>query len=275
MTDYLLIALLAVGASFVERTTGFGFGIFIMTVLPFLMPSYGEATTLSGLLALTTTLIICSRMWKLIIWRHLWPILITFIVVSGGAVFMLSRMQIRSLTMSLGIILGFDRQNITRDSWGPVDPTLWGATNYVGTRKMSYNTITITPYFRYNAMKLNNLTLFCEASIPVSIKTADKIVVNEEGDVAGTHVTATTTTIDNKVTSFGLTITPGFNYALNEHLSLDMYLNAINLGFIMSKTKTSADSFENNVSVDTDINWGLNIHTLPTAAVSFGINYAF
>ena len=177
--------------------------------------------------------------------------------------------------MSLGIILGFDRQNITRDSWGPVDPTLWGATNYVGTRKMSYNTITITPYFRYNAMKLNNLTLFCEASIPVSIKTADKIVVNEEGDVAGTHVTATTTTIDNKVTSFGLTITPGFNYALNEHLSLDMYLNAINLGFIMSKTKTSADSFENNVSVDTDINWGLNIHTLPTAAVSFGINYAF
>lgn len=105
MTDYLLIALLAVGASFVERTTGFGFGIFIMTVLPFLMPSYGEATTLSGLLALTTTLIICSRMRKLIIWKHLWPILITFIVVSGGAVYMLSRMQLRSLTMSLGIIL--------------------------------------------------------------------------------------------------------------------------------------------------------------------------
>ena len=105
MTDYLLIALLAVGASFVERTTGFGFGIFIMTVLPFLMPSYGEATTLSGLLALTTTLIICSRMWKLIIWKHLWPILITFIVVSGGAVYMLSRMQLRSLTVSLGIIL--------------------------------------------------------------------------------------------------------------------------------------------------------------------------
>jgi len=105
MTDYILIALLAVGASFVERTTGFGFGIFIMTVLPFLMPSYGEATTLSGLLALTTTLIICSRMWKLIIWKHLWPILITFIVVSGVAVYMLSRMQLRSLTVSLGIIL--------------------------------------------------------------------------------------------------------------------------------------------------------------------------
>lgn len=177
--------------------------------------------------------------------------------------------------MSAGIILSFDRNSSTRDSWGPYDPALWGATNYVGTREMSYNTIGITPYFRYNAMKLNNLTLFCEAAIPVTIKTADKIVVNEEGDVLGTHITATTTNIDNKVTSFGLTITPGFNYALNEHLSLDMYLNAINLGFIMSKTKTSADNFENNISVDTDIDWGLNIHSLPSAVVSFGINYAF
>ncbi|MDY6443984.1 MAG: hypothetical protein SPK76_03035, partial [Bacteroidales bacterium] len=86
MTEYLLIALLAVGASFVERTTGFGFGIFIMTVLPFLMPSYGEATTLSGLLAFATTLIICIRMWNLIDWKHLWLILGTFIVVSAGAI---------------------------------------------------------------------------------------------------------------------------------------------------------------------------------------------
>ena len=54
MTDYLLIALLAVGASFIQRTTGFGFGVFIMTALPFLMPSYGEATALSGILSIFT-----------------------------------------------------------------------------------------------------------------------------------------------------------------------------------------------------------------------------
>ena len=101
MTDLLLIALLAVGASFVERTTGFGFGIFIMTVLPFLMPSYGEATTLSGLLAFATTLIICIRMWKLISWKHLWLILATFVVVSAGAIYVLARMQTHSLTLML------------------------------------------------------------------------------------------------------------------------------------------------------------------------------
>ena len=51
----IAIFLLSIGASFVQRTTGFGFGIFIMTMLPFFMPTYGEATTLSGLLAITTS----------------------------------------------------------------------------------------------------------------------------------------------------------------------------------------------------------------------------
>lgn len=105
MTAYLLITLLAVGASFVERTTGFGFGILIMTVLPFIMPSYGEATTLSGLLALSTCLIICVKMRKNIVWKHLWPILITFVFISAVAVFMLSRIEIKFLWLSLGIVL--------------------------------------------------------------------------------------------------------------------------------------------------------------------------
>lgn len=37
------IFLLSIGASFVQRTVGFGFGIFIMTALPWLMPSYGQS----------------------------------------------------------------------------------------------------------------------------------------------------------------------------------------------------------------------------------------
>ena len=41
----ITLVFFTIGAAFVQRTTGFGFGIFIMTVLPWLMPSYGEATT--------------------------------------------------------------------------------------------------------------------------------------------------------------------------------------------------------------------------------------
>ena len=176
--------------------------------------------------------------------------------------------------MSAGIILGFSSESTTRTLTTPWDASLWGATNYDGTMKLSTSYITFKPYFRYNVAEMNNLTFFCEASIPVTIKNADKLVVDESGDVAGSHKTATTTGLDDKYTSFGLDVTPGFNYALNDHLSLDLYLNAINLGFNIMKTKTSTDNFEKDETVVTDINWGLNVHSLPAAAVSFGINYA-
>lgn len=97
--------LLSIGASFVQRTTGFGFGIFIMTMLPSIMPSYGEATTLSGLLAMTTSLIIVVQKYKYISWSRLLPILLTFIIVSIGAIFMLKRMEYGVLNILLGITL--------------------------------------------------------------------------------------------------------------------------------------------------------------------------
>lgn len=99
------IFLLSIGASFVQRTTGFGFGIFIMTMLPANMSSHGEATTLSGILAMTTSLIIVIQKYRFIVWRRLLPILLTFIVVSIGAIFVLKRMEYSILNMLLGITL--------------------------------------------------------------------------------------------------------------------------------------------------------------------------
>lgn len=101
----LYILLLSICASFIQRTIGFGFGIFIMTMLPFLMPSYGEATALSGLLALTTSLITAIRMRKIVSWKRLLPILLTFMIFSAAAVFCLARMQDRMLRFILGIVL--------------------------------------------------------------------------------------------------------------------------------------------------------------------------
>lgn len=99
------IFLLSILASFIQRTTGFGFGIFIMTVLPYLLPSYGEATTLSGLLAMTTSLVVSFRMRKYLNWHHLLPILATFIIVSAIAIFCLKRMDNVMLRRILGIVL--------------------------------------------------------------------------------------------------------------------------------------------------------------------------
>ena len=101
----IAIFLLSIGASFVQRTTGFGFGIFIMTMLPYLMPTYGEATTLSGILAITTSAVIVWRLRRYVTWQRMWPILLTFMVVSTMAIFVLTRIEDHILRQILGAAL--------------------------------------------------------------------------------------------------------------------------------------------------------------------------
>lgn len=101
----IAIFLLSIGASFIQRTTGFGFGIFIMTMLPFFLPTYGEATTLSGLLAITTSAVIAWKLRSYVTWKRLWVILFTFIIVSTIAIFALIRIEDRVLRQILGIAL--------------------------------------------------------------------------------------------------------------------------------------------------------------------------
>ena len=76
-----------------------------MTVLPYLLNSYGEATTLSGLLALTNSFIIALRLRKLVVWKRLFPILITFIIISAFSIFTLKKFEDQTLRFILGILL--------------------------------------------------------------------------------------------------------------------------------------------------------------------------
>ena len=101
----IAIFLLSIGASFVQRTTGFGFGIFIMTMLPYFMPTYGEATTLSGILTITTSAVIVWRLRRFVTWQRMWPILLTFMVVSTMAIFVLTRIEDHILRQILGAAL--------------------------------------------------------------------------------------------------------------------------------------------------------------------------
>lgn len=103
--NILYIIPLAAGASFVQRTTGFGFGIFIMTALPFLMPSYAEAVTLSGILSLTSSTVVMLKYLKYVSWKRILPILASFLVMSALAVFMLERIEGRTMRIILGLIL--------------------------------------------------------------------------------------------------------------------------------------------------------------------------
>lgn len=69
------------------------------------MPSYGEAVTLSGMLALTTSLTIAIRLSRKVTWRRLLPMLITFIIVSSICIFFLRRIEDVLLRQILGVVL--------------------------------------------------------------------------------------------------------------------------------------------------------------------------
>ena len=116
----ITLILFTIGAAFVQRTTGFGFGIFIMTVLPFLLPSYGEATTLSGLLAAVTSFLLTVKYRREIAWRKLLPILVSFLLASFVAVRMLTWLRGETVKYVLGVTLvlsavyyGFFAERIT------------------------------------------------------------------------------------------------------------------------------------------------------------------
>ena len=103
--EILYITLLAAGASFVQRTIGFGFGIFIMTALPFLMPSYGEAVTLSGLLSLTSAAVVMFRYLKYVTWKRFLPIVASFVIFSTLAISLLDKIEGQAMRIILGIVL--------------------------------------------------------------------------------------------------------------------------------------------------------------------------
>lgn len=104
-TSLIYLILLAAGASFVQRTIGFGFGIFIMTVLPFLMPSYGEAVTLSGLLSLTSATVVMVKYLKYVTWKRMLAIAVAFVIFSTIAIFLLDRIEGQAMRVILGIML--------------------------------------------------------------------------------------------------------------------------------------------------------------------------
>lgn len=103
----LLLFLLSIGAAFIQRVSGFGFGIFIMTVLPYLMPSYGEATTLSGMLAMMMSFFIFLRHYRHLRWHKLWAMLCIFLITSFFAIHFVSAAGDGILKICLGVILIF------------------------------------------------------------------------------------------------------------------------------------------------------------------------
>ena len=101
----VLVAVFAALSSFVQRVTGFGFGIVMMTMLPYIMPSYGEANALSGILAACMALIPAVTHRRYVRLGKLLPILLTFLVLSFFSVKVLTVIDGHSLKRWFGVAL--------------------------------------------------------------------------------------------------------------------------------------------------------------------------
>lgn len=105
MATCLLILLLAVVGSFVQRVSGFGFGIFVMMFLPYVLPSFGESITLSGLLAGTTSLLVVLRHLRSVRWREMTVIFAVNLVLSYFTIKYMSGLGSDTLKRFLGVVL--------------------------------------------------------------------------------------------------------------------------------------------------------------------------
>lgn len=119
--------------------------------------------------------------------------------------------------------------------------------------KISTFEFSIAPYFRYNVAEFGKFTFFCEAQFyftltakPTYTYHATKI----EDAVTGFTYDAVDTTFKGNTsrTSFGINITPGLNYKFTDHVSMDIYIDLLGLGFYHSHTNNFIDNNPNNVN---------------------------
>lgn len=106
MVEVLLsLFVLSALAGFVQRVSGFGFGIFIMMFLPYIMPSYNEAVALSGILSGLTALFIVMRNVSFVRWSKMPVVLLANIIVSYFAIIYMQSVGGLFMHRCLGLIL--------------------------------------------------------------------------------------------------------------------------------------------------------------------------
>ena len=92
-------------ASIIQGVSGFGFGIFVMTIFPFLFPTYTTGVTISSLLSLGTNSVIAFRMRKHICWKNLWiPVIFNVLCSTLAIVFSVGQSD-AILKKMLGVFL--------------------------------------------------------------------------------------------------------------------------------------------------------------------------
>ena len=105
MTMTALFLITCVIGSFIQTVTGFGFGIFVLSVFPYYMPSIHEGVAISNLLSMSLSVIVVYRLRKKADLKLILPSLLGFFVVSGVLIFMFSGKPDDIYRKALGVAL--------------------------------------------------------------------------------------------------------------------------------------------------------------------------
>lgn len=101
----LILFCFAFLATFVQRVSGFGFGILFVSCATFFIPSHGETTALAGMLAIFCAMYTGLQFYKYLNWKKLAFILSTFLIVSFFAVRLVAVMDAALMKKVLGAVL--------------------------------------------------------------------------------------------------------------------------------------------------------------------------
>ena len=123
--------------------------------------------------------------------------------------------------LQLGVALGYGNYTTITETSLVANPT-----NVNTTTTNTFSEFNAGVYARYYAAQFGKFNLFGEAMCRVL--TSSGLNKNEVANV-------TTENVRPKSFGFELSVVPGLNYSINEHLSLDLYLDFMNLGYSHTK----------------------------------------
>ena len=105
LTEFLLLALIALGGGFVQRVTGFGLGIFVMLFLPFLFAERVQAAAISTLFSCCASGYNAIRYRKHIPFKTILPALIASLITIPIAVLFSKHVSADFFDILLGSVL--------------------------------------------------------------------------------------------------------------------------------------------------------------------------
>lgn len=122
-------------------------------------------------------------------------------------------------------------------------------------------TIIIAPYFRYNFANWKNFTVFAEAHLTLGLHL-------ESSNYASTG--SVTTNNGDQYTSIAISVVPGLNYSITDHISMDLYVNLLNC-YAEFMTSDASGGHEYGIGLNMN-NQSLFDHL---SNFSLGFNYVF